>query len=283
MTGKQAFRLGAVLLATGLIVGAVSCSSVDDLLEAENPGAISEDQLNDAALISVLTNSVTGALTAIYSDPIIWRSSMLTDEVVQGINWEGTARTSQRIVAYNDEGPDPVFAGISRYRFLADSISTRLKNLVKDPTKDRNLALVLAHAGYSYLFLAENMCEATINLSAKAYTPDELAGFAIPRFEEAIKIGGAMANASGDSIRNLARTGLARTYLLMGNKAKVMEVAKDVPANFNWWVEYKINVVSNGLQGQVTGANHNMGVHPRWLNGTWLTQNLIATQTDPRL
>src|SRR5262249_40618036 len=140
---------------------------------------------------------VIGALAATYADPIIWRSSMLTDEVVQGINWEGTARTSQRIVAYNDEGPDPVFGGISRYRFLADSISTRLENLVKDPTKDRNLALVLAHAGYSYLMLAENMCEATINLSAKAYSPEELAGMAVPRFEKSIQIAGALGGASG--------------------------------------------------------------------------------------
>jgi hypothetical protein len=62
-----------------------------------------------------------------------------------------------------------------------------------------------------------------------------------------------------------------------------MEVAKDVPATFNWWVEYKINVVANPLNGNVTGANHNMGVHPRWLNGPWLTQDIIATQTDPRL
>jgi hypothetical protein len=283
MIRKQAFRLGAVILATGLVVGAVNCSSVDDLLEAENPGAIAEEQLNDAALITVLTNSVIGALTAMYGDPIIWRSSMLTDEVVQGINWEGTARTSQRIVAYNDEGPDPVFAGLSRYRYMADSVTTRLRNLVQNPTKDRNLALVLAHAGYSYILMAENMCEATINVQAKVYTPEELAQLAVPRFQEAITVSTALGGASGDSIRYLASTGLARSYLLLGEKQKAMDAARVVPQNFNWWVEYKINVVSNPLQGNVTGANHNMGVHPRWVNGPWLQQDIIASQTDPRL
>jgi hypothetical protein len=282
MTRNQAFRLGAIVLAAGLVVGAVNCSSVDDLLEAENPSAIFEDQLNDVALINVLTNSVIGSLTAMYADPIIWRSSMLTDEVVQGINWEGTARTSQRIVAYNDEGPDPVFSGLSRYRFLGDSIATRLRNLVKEPAKDRNLALVLAHSGYGYILMAENMCEATINVQAKVYTPNELAALAVPRFEEAITIATALGGASGDSIRNLARTGLARTYLLLGDKAKAMAAAAPVPQSFNWWVEYKLNVTNNPLNGNVTGGNFNMGVHPRWLNGPWLTQNIFATQTDPR-
>jgi hypothetical protein len=283
MTPIQAIRVGAILLAAGVVVSVVSCSSVDELLEAENPGAIDESQLNDAALINVLTNSVIGALTEMYGNPIIWRSSMLTDEVVQGINWEGTARTSQRIVLYNDEGPDPVFSGLSRYRYLADSVTSRLRTLVTNPAKDRNLALVLAHAGYSYTLMAENMCEATLNVTAKIYTPDELAQLAVPRLEEAIQIATALGGASGDSIRNLARTGLARTYLLLGDKAKVMESARNVPLTFNWWVEYKDNVVSNPLQGQVTGGNYNMGVHPRWLNGDWLQQNIIATQTDPRI
>jgi hypothetical protein len=283
MTRLHALYRSAAVIALGLMLGAVSCSSIDELLEAQNPAAIDESQLDDVALVNVLTNSVVGALTASYADPLIWRSSMLTDEVVQGINWEGTARTSQRIVRYDDEGPDPVFTGLSRYRFLADSIASRFRTLLADPHKNRNMALVLTHGGYAYTLMAEHMCEAALNVEAKKYTPVELAALAVPRFREAIDVATALGGASGDSIRNLARTGLARAYLLLGKKDSVMAFAGQVPATFTWWVEYKLNVTDNPLRAQVNGANHNMGVHPRWLNGTFRTQDLIATQTDPRI
>src|SRR5262245_52673990 len=137
MPRLNAIQRSVAVIALGLLIGAVSCSSIDELLEAQNPANIDESQLNDAALIAVLTNSVTGALQDGYADPLIWRSSMLTDEVVQGINWEGTARTSQRIVRYDDEGPDPVFTALSRYRFMADSVVGRFRTLIPDPHKNR--------------------------------------------------------------------------------------------------------------------------------------------------
>src|SRR5688572_2563768 len=231
MTRLQVFSRGAAVLAVGLMVGAVSCSSVDELLEAENPGAIDESQLDDAALIPVLTNSVVGALQAMYDDPLIWVGSMITDEQVSGINWEQTARVSQRILAYNIGDANSMFGTLSRYRFLADSITSRFRTLLADPTKDRNMALVLAHAGYAYTLMGEYMCEATINVGEKIYTPKELAQLAIPRFEEAITVATALGGASGDSLRNLARVGLARAALLAGDKAKVMSAAAQVPAN----------------------------------------------------
>ncbi|MGH7468371.1 MAG: hypothetical protein ACRENP_10345 [Longimicrobiales bacterium] len=282
MTRMQAFRRSAVVIAAGLVVGAVSCASVDELLEAENPGAINEAQLNDAALINVLTNSVVGAITNIFHDPLIWRGSMITDEQISGINWEGTARISQRILPYTAGDANAMFGGLSRYRYMADSVASRFRTLLQQPTRDRNMALVLAHAGYAYTLMAEYVCEATINVGDKIYTPRELVDLAIPRFEEAITVATAVGTSS-DDIRNLARTGLARAALLKGDKAKVMSAAGAVPQTFTWWIQYLDQVADNGMQGNVTGANHNLGVHPRWVNGTFGTQNLRAAQTDPRI
>jgi hypothetical protein len=62
-----------------------------------------------------------------------------------------------------------------------------------------------------------------------------------------------------------------------------MAAAANVPANFTWWVEYKDQISANGLVGNVTGGNHNLGVGLGFLNGTYPDQNLVATQTDPRV
>lgn len=278
----KAIRRGVVTLLAGATLGLASCDTVDRLLEAENPAAIGEGQLDSEALIGVLVNSTIGALSAGYDDPFIWQGSMFTDEQVTGINWEGTARLNLRVVQYDGAGPPDVFNWASRFRFMADSVSGRLRSLLKEPAKDRRMALVLAHAGYSYTLMAEIMCEATINVGDKIYSPKELAQLAIPRFEEAITIATAVGSSATD-VLNLARVGLARAALLTGDKAKVMSAAQQVPENFVWWVEYLVNVQSNVMQGRVTGTNHALGVHPRFLNGTFGTQNLRTGQTDPRI
>jgi hypothetical protein len=282
MTRSHASWRGATVLLVGMALAAYGCSTVDELLEAENPGAINEDQLNDQALISVLTNSVVDALANMYDDPLIWRGSMITDEQVSGINWEGTARISQRILPYTAGDANAMFGSLSRYRYIADSVGGRFRTLLADPDKDRRMALVLAHAGYAYTLQAEYMCEATVAVGNKIYSPEELAEFAIPRFEEAITVATA-AGSSADDVRNLARVGLARAALLLGDKAKVMSSAREVPEAFVAWVEYQDQTEDNSMQGNVTGANHNLGVHPRWVNGAFGTQDLRATQTDPRI
>jgi hypothetical protein len=282
----NAWRRCVVLATVATSVGLTSCDGIDRLLEAKNPAALDEDAIDDAGLITVLVNSVTGALTGVYQGTFVSTGTLFTDETVYGINDESSARLNLRVVRYDQN--TGTFGSLSHLRFMADSVAGRLRTLLPklnpavDPGKDRRMALVLAHAGYGYLFLAEQMCEATVNVSAKIYTPKELAQIGIERFEEAIRIATAAGTGATD-VLNLARTGLARAALLTGDNAKVMAAAREVPANFVWWVEYKNQVVSNSMQGRVTGANFNLGVHPRFLNGTYPQQDIIATQTDPRI
>ena len=271
------FGLAAVV-GVSLAVGA--CSTVDQLLEASNPDAIQEDQLTDAALVNVMVNSVIGALGAWYDDPFIWRGSMFTDEQITGVNWENTARLSQRIVQYNEGDPNTMFGSASRYRYLADSIAGRLRNLLETPQSDERLALVLAHAGYSYTLMAEVMCEATINVGSELYTPVQLAERAIPRYQEAIEVAQA---ANAPDIADLARVGLARAALLAGDHALVMQAAGNVSPDFVWWVEFNQEVSTNAMYTGVTGSNHRIGVHPHFLNGPFGQQGIVESQTDPRI
>lgn len=277
---RRTLRVLGLALVLGAATLPFACSSVDKLLEAENPGAIDESQLTDATLIPILVNSVTGSLAAMYDDPFIWRGSMFTDEQITGINWEATARLNQRIVTYNDGDANTVFAAVSRLRFMGDSVAGRLRNLLETPNSDERLALVLAHAGYGYVMMAEIMCEATLNVGPDIYSPVQLADFAIPRFQEAITIAEA---AGADDVANLARVGLARAALLKGDDALVMSAAAAVDNDFVWWVEYHPDVAENVMFTRITGANHALGMHPKFLQGTFGQQELIETQTDPRI
>ena len=272
-------RSWVVLVAAAtLVLGA--CSTVDNLLEAENPGAIDEGQLDNPTLVRVLVNSVIGALPPFYDDYFIWRGSMFTDEQITGINWENTARLNQRLVQYNEGDADDMFGLASRYRFLGDSVSARFETLLDNPESDERMAMVLAHAGYSYILMAEVMCEATVNVQPEIYTPEQLAAFAIERFERAIQV----ATAADDAeVASLAGVGLARAALLAGDNAKVMAAAAQVPFDFNWWVEYEQPVSEMIMYTRVTGSNHALGVHPEFLNGAFREQDIVEEQTDPRV
>jgi len=268
----------------GTVLTLMGCDAADRLLEADNPAKIREDQLDDATLADVMVNSVVGQLANEYSDPIIWTGSMITDEHMSGINWPETKDLSRRILPY-DVGPaNTMFRSLSRMRFMADSISTRLDQLLPSPESDRRKALVLAYGGYAYTLMAETMCVATIDVGAEMYTPEQLADMAITRFESAI----AVATAAGpvaDDVKNLANVGLARAAMITGDRETVMSAASRVPESFIWWVEYKYQVMSNSLQGNVNGANHNMGVHPRVLSAWGEYGEVIPpeAQTDPRV
>jgi hypothetical protein len=282
MTRSNWFRRSVTVVVAAL--GFAACSTVDDLLEANNPEEIREDQLDDETLATVLANSVLARMTEEYSDDIIWVGSLPTDEQVSGINWPDTKDLGKRLLPYDASDANGMYRALQRLRFMGDSISSRLRNLLPNPNADRRMALVLAHAGYAYTFMAEYLCEATINVGATRFTPQQLADTAMARFDAAIAVATA-AGAGANDVRNLALVGLARAATAANNKPRVMAAAAQVPSNFIWWVEYKNNVVNNSMQGNVTGGNHNLSVHPRFLSafGTYGQTIPVTAQTDPRI
>jgi hypothetical protein len=281
------FRRGAALLfAAGLLIA--SCDQVDELLEAENPANINEDQLDDETLISVLVASAVGALAREYDEDIIWVGTLPTDDQVSGVNWPQTQELGRRILTYDAADAQGMFRALQRARFMNDSVASRLTTLLPkvgaDPTKDRRMAVVLAHAGYVYTLMAEYLCEATINVGSKIYTPTELANIAVQKFEQALTIANAV-GASAADVKNLANVGIARASMVTGNKAKTMSAAAQVPASFIWWVEYKDQVNANVMVGKTTGGSHQYGVHPNLLDawGTYGQTIPVSAQTDPRV
>jgi hypothetical protein len=273
-------RRGAVALTALTLVVASGC---DDLLSVENPAQIMEESLDNPQLIPILYNSVIGDFQAMYDDPVIWRGSMFTDEQITGVNWEATARLSQRLIRFDEGDASGMFGSLSRALVMADSVSGRFRGgLLPNPSSDARLATTLTYAGYSYVLMGEIMCEASIKLSDRTFSPEELFGMALARFDEAITIAQA---AGATNVLNFARTGAARAALNRGESAKVMSYASSVPRDFKWWAEYGNNSASerNTMWTGVTGANHRIGVHPKFLAGEFGQQGIVAQQTDPRV
>jgi hypothetical protein len=291
-TRKLNRAVTTLLAASVLSLGA--CNITDQVLNVNNPEELNENLLADPALVGVLVNGVIGDFQAMYSDPFVWRGSMFTDEQVTGINWEQTARLNQRIVQFDEGDADLMFSDLSRALSQADSVSGRLRGgLLENPGSDIRLATTLAYAGYSYIAMADAMCQATINVGSTLYEPPSLYEFAVDRFEQALTVAqAAPASArtpngnSRDDLIQMIHVGLSRAHLNLGNNAQAQSAATNVSPGFFWWVEYNDsdNRTFNVLEARITGANHALGVHPRFVaGGTFGVQGLEAQLTDPRV
>ena len=260
----------------------------NDILKVNNPQQVGVDQLNNSALLTAEVNGVISELENIYTrrnGALLWSANFLTDEQVTGINWEDFARVNQRIVNYTEGPVFSLWSGLSRVVRLGEDVTARLETLA-DPN-DKRIATTAVLAAYGYVFIGESMCQAVFgtveNPGNTILSPPEVFQQAIPWFQRAIQV----ATATGETnIVKLAHVGLARTYLNLGDFANTIAEASQVtdPA-FKYWVEYAAVQDSqfDGLFDRTHGANHTMGVSPFFLQGTFGTQDLVATQTDPRI
>ena len=238
----------AALLVAG---GAAACS---DFLAADNPGAIQEVDLNDPRYAGLIANGVVGEFQFTWGYLAYW-NAVFTDELYNRATFSEEGMIDRRDIR-PENGPFNFFmyGNIHRTRFLADDGARRLKIILGDSaSRDIRLARTLAYGGMTYVYLGEMMCETPIDLSAPI-GPEELFARAITRFDEAIAVANA-AKAHGlaqtpvntavglaaDSLRNLALVGAARAYLNVNNKAKAIEYASQVPANFEFRVYFSLN------------------------------------------
>ncbi|HEX9580373.1 MAG TPA: hypothetical protein VF970_04640 [Gemmatimonadales bacterium] len=294
MNLRLSHRRSVPALAAAGLVALLGCG---DLLQVDNPEEIPITDLNQnsPALIAALVNGAVGDFTHMYDDPFIWRGSMFTDEQVTGVNWEQTARLNLRIVQYTEGDADGMFSAISRALRQAEDVHERLLGLVTDPATDADVARVLNFAGYSYVAMGEAMCEAVVSkvdittgvvqFGEYLLSPDSLFLRAIARFGQAFTV----ATAAGDAnLQNLARVGMARAALGVGQNATVITQAGAVPAAFKWWLDFSDATTreNNNQFTNISGANHRLGMAPKFLQtggAAFGTQRLVASQTDPRI
>jgi hypothetical protein len=284
MSGFTHMRGGVAkwALVGALAVAAAGCNAVDRLMEVKNPERLRQQDLTDQKLVDVLVNSAQGNFQVAYDDPFIWVGEMLTDELITGVNWEDYKRANNRQVIYYEGPADVMFSELERARYIAELSYKNLSEMDPALVSGDQFAKVLGYAGYAYILMGDALCEATLDESAETYTPQELYGFAIDRLTEAL------GRASDADLRNWINVGLARASLDRLEYANAMQYAGAVTAtNFVYWVDYVDDTrADNALYGNVHGANDNMGMSPRFLNGGWdywLKDVPDALQTDPRI
>lgn len=289
----------AVSVAAGTILAfATGCDITEKLLTVENPGAITIEALDDPALLGVQLAGVIDAMQSAYHHNLEF-AQYPTDEVISGLNWEGHARVGQRIISYLEGPTAAVFERPSRGLRMGNDLAARIKVwAADDPATDFNeeLATSLVFAGYSALTLGETMCQSVISPdpddpSSTVLSQLETYAAALPYLNEALTV----ATAAGeDDLANLARTGLARTYLGLGDWGNAATFANQVPMGFSWSLDYvDISGGRNPLHGTSHGGNFTLGIHPSFMGqhpsfaaGTGFVfqdNDIIAPQTDPRI
>lgn len=268
--GRRTRTTSALALAGLLALAAAGCN---DFLRVENPGAIEAQNVGNPFYTSLLVNGVIGRFQPAFSSSDLY-SAIFSDELANFHGFVDNIEIDRRAISYTTNGTYSglVYGTVQRSRFFADTTALLLKSFLGDTaTRDVRLARVLAYAGYSYTLLADQMCAAPIGLTA-AYTPEQLYGFALDRFKEAITVAGAAkgynaaispattaskANAlAADSILNLAQVGAARVSLDIGKMPEAISYASTVPAGFEFRVYHSANSAAenNPFYGAASGG-----------------------------
>lgn len=281
------FARWAGMLAAALLV--MPLPACDEILNVDNPEQISVDELANEKLLDAQVAGVIDAFTeqvAGSDGGIVRGGNYLTDENLSGVNWEDWQRANQRVVNYIEGPVYAIWENLSETLRNGEETLHKLDSLATDPAKDRRVALVAALTGYTYMLIGEHICQAVFSsqdsLGSTVYDPPEVFAKAIPLFNRALTVATAGGHAD---VANLAHVGLARTYLSLADFPNTMQHAQAVTAGFRWWVDYSDASTDfyNDLYYETHGTNHTIGVHPNFLNGTFGAQDLVATQTDPRI
>lgn len=244
--------------AFGLVATLGAC---DSMLEVENHGAINEDEVTDPALTSVMVNTAISAFQEDYAF-LVYAGAMLSDEAVNGHNYEQWQEIDLRIIDQNNLMIEDIYEAAALARATPDDMVARLREVVEDPTTSLELATALTYAGYGHIILGEYFCYAPIETEGPAVESDGILAAAVERFDEAISILEGLSGADAERMLNLARVGAARASLGQGKFADAINYATDVPEDFVAWIRHgeSPTYLRNYLSSVTQGTNQSIGV-----------------------
>lgn len=259
MMSKEFIRRG--VRGTLALIVALSFGACDNLLRVENPSVIDERDVTDPKFIPALVNTAVNELHQEASF-LAFAGAIFTDEAVNGHNYTQWEEIDLRIIKDDNSQLLSIYQALQKARAVSDDMTDRLREVVSNPDRSVEVATTLAYAGYAYTRLGEYFCEAPVVDAGPFVSSDEILAVALDRFSEALTIASAAGGADGQEIANLARVGGARAALQLGDKAKAIEYAKDVPAGFEVWIRHLGAPTSkrNYLWTATTGGNHTIGV-----------------------
>jgi len=260
-----------------LLAGAAGCG----LLDTKTPNIVSADDLDTPAgaatkrlgAISTFTLAKDGDFNPVAvpgnddtfndnSDGHILTSGTLADEFVNPGFIPSRTEIDLRLAQSTTAGLAALFQSLHRARNSAEDAAVSLAQFGTDPATDTGIPEMLALAGFSYIFLAEDFCSgipvSRIVNDAIEYgvplTTMQVFDTAVARFNAALAHPSIVA---GDPIHSLASVGLGRALLNQGLFAEAAAAVAAVPADFIYETEHATTpaALHNGVYEAFSNGN----------------------------
>lgn len=226
-------------LALAPALGLAACD-MENLLEVDLPGQVTEGTLDDPRQAQTLTNSVIGDVECAWNNYVA-AASHHSDEWIQSSGNATMKRWGQRDItptfdAYASGGCDAnygLFTPMHTARYQAETNYERVMAFPDDqvPGKPAMLARIRAYGALPYVAFAEGFCGTPLDGSEKVYTSRELFAIAEERFTEALQLA---QQANLADLRSFALVGRARARLGQEDYAGAIEDASQVPVGFRF-------------------------------------------------
>ncbi|MDB4874519.1 MAG: RagB/SusD protein [Gemmatimonadetes bacterium] len=224
-----------------LVLSFAATTACNSLLAVDNPGQVPADALADPALMPVLEAAAIQQFQCGFAQ-WVGTAGMLSGEYLSANGFVDNHPWEWRGVAEIKGAPGscPTARGttsmgfytpLQQARFQLDDAEKRLETFTdaQVPNRQKFITEMKAYAGYSYVILAEGMCDMAIDNGPKMTKADVLA-IAEKRFTDAIALATTINDAS---LKNMALVGRARARLDLGtNMAGAAADAALVPAGF---------------------------------------------------
>jgi hypothetical protein len=297
--GSRSRRPGLI---AALLVGAVmvpACSSLDEILEVDIPGAVQDSDLTDPRLAATLARSAQNDFECGFAE-YVWWTGIWTSELQdlgggRPDNLLQTRASSYNFYADPCGGTSPNYAplqtGRGMGRLAYDIISQHEPSEVVGDV-EQMMASSKLYEAYAVELLSETYCAVTLGSSSNGsepYTPpdggplktrgeglriaEELFGVAI---DHASRVTNA---AEGTRLKNAALVGRARARLQLGDDAGVLADAGQVPIGFVFNAVYDENPSrrrNNMYESINEGTSNSVGVKMRPLR-------FLGEVLDPRV
>ena len=249
----MSLKLTHRLLAAALLAfGVTATSACNTLLAVDNPGRVPDTALDDPSLAPILESAAIGT----FECGIV--NYAATAGMLSGEYWSANGFVNNHpwewrgIVQIKGEPGNCAYARASTFmgfytplqqaRFQLEDTYTRVEKFTdaQVSTRAKILTEMRAYAGYTYLLLAEGMCQMTVD-RGPALTQAATLAIAEQRFTDAI----AKATALNDaSLLNMAIVGRARTRLDLNNLTGAAADAILVPSGYRRDSEYSETIQS---------------------------------------
>jgi hypothetical protein len=211
-----------------LVLGLTAC---DNLLEVDQGGLITSDQLRQQKLISAAVAAAEGDYHIAFNW-VAHSGASATDEAIFAHSWTPWNEYDERDLGAEGCPHDNCGFGYD-WMQRARVTAVRSVNQIKEmQAADTAIAHALEYAGYSTVLLADHLCQVVLD-GGPPLDPAVAYDAAIAVFQEAVQRAGGHAYYT-----NLANVGIARSYLNKNDLNHAIEYANKVPSTFEAWVRY---------------------------------------------